>query len=270
MSLRTRVPHLPRRTHLGFGVALVALLAVGLGSWAGAREAPGPIHAGNTFGWYGHDGLVYDETFVGPLASRWKVTGPGRIQNQHGMLTLNTAKRGTASATLERPGRAYGRWEVRLRQRQYGHGHRPYRVLTELVPVTDAAERCGEQNIALNRFWMGGKEVRFYVRSRPDRQFQATLGRRLGQDQWHTYAVEVTPERISWFVDAAVIRSERRPTALSGTKFQVRFTMLAVKGKRMNPARMQMDWLRYWTLQAPNERSTKAPRTEQTTYRQAC
>ena len=117
---------------------------------------------------------------------------------------------------------------------------------------------------------MGGKEVRFYVRSRPDRQFQATLGRRLGQDQWHTYAVEVTPERISWFVDAAVIRSERRPTALSGTKFQVRFTMLAAKGKRMNPARMQMDWLRYWTLQAPNERSTKAPRTEQTTYREAC
>ena len=35
--------------------------------------------------------------------------------------------------------------------------------------------------------------------------------------------------------------------------------MQAVKGKRMNKARMQMDWLRYWTLQAKNERSTKAP-----------
>ena len=35
--------------------------------------------------------------------------------------------------------------------------------------------------------------------------------------------------------------------------------MEAEKGKRMNKARMQMDWLRYWTLQAKNERSTKAP-----------
>ena len=88
----------------------------------------------------------------------------------------------------------------------------------------------------------------FYIRSRPARQFEGSLRRGLGQDQWHTYAVEVTPARISWFVDASVIRTERRPKALSGTKFQVRFTMQAIKGKRMNPARMQMDWLRYWTL----------------------
>ena len=46
--------------------------------------------------------------------------------------------------------------------------------------------------------------------------------------------------------------------------------MQAVKGKRMNKARMQMDWLRYWTLQAPNERSTKAPATKRTTYTLAC
>ena len=85
------------------------------------------------------------------------------------------------------------------------------------------------------------------------------MKRGFGQDQWHTFAVEVTPKRISWFVDSHVIRTERRPDALSGRKFQVRFTMQAEKGKRMNKARMQMDWLRYWTLQAKNERSTKAP-----------
>ena len=43
-----------------------------------AREAPGPIHAGNTFGWYGHGGLVYDETFVGPLSQALARRGPGR------------------------------------------------------------------------------------------------------------------------------------------------------------------------------------------------
>jgi len=252
------------------------LMAVSLGSASSPASAnhthgaPGPVHAGNTFGWYGHGGLVYDETFVGPLAKRWKVKGPGLVRNQHGMLTLNTATRGTVSATLERPGRAYGRWEVRLRQRQYGHKFTPYRVITELVPVTDAGEGCGEQNIALNRFKMGGKKVNFYIRTRPDNLFQASLRRGLGQDQWHTYAVEVTRKRISWFVDGHVIRTEKRPAALSGRKFQVRFSMQAVKGKRMNKARMQMDWLRYWTLQSPNKRSTKAPATKRTTYTLAC
>jgi hypothetical protein len=271
MSPRTRPSHPARRTALRLLVAgLTAVLVVGLGSWSAARDAPGPIHAGNTFGWYYGGGLVYDETFVGPLAPRWKVQGRGVVQDQHGMLTLNTAKRGSVSATLERPGRAYGRWEVRLRQREYRSGHRSFQVLTELVPVTAEAEGCGERNIALNRFRMGSDDIDFYIRNRPARQYQSTIHRRLGQDQWHTYAVEVSRKRISWFVDAAVIRTERRPKALSGAKFQVRFTMQAVKGKRMNRARMQMDWLRYWTLEAPNTRSTQAPRTDRMTYRRAC
>jgi hypothetical protein len=278
-----RTAALPRRAVAAGTAALVALslgtLAAGsaqagrpdVTSAVAARQAPGPIHAGNTFGWYGHGGLVYDETFVGPLnRKRWRVEGPGVVRTQHGMLTLNTKHKGTVSAQMTIPGRAYGRWETRLRQRQYGHGHTPYRVLTELVPSTRAGERCGEQNIGLNRFEMGGHQVKFYIRTRPDNLYQATYKRSFGQDQWHTFAVEVTPKRISWFVDAHVVRTERRPEALSGRKFQVRFSMLAVKGKKMNKARMQMDWLRYWTLQAPNERSTKAPATKKTKYTLAC
>src|SRR3954452_3751837 len=283
MPMFRRSSTLPRRA-LALGTA--GLLALSLGSLGGGtapakrpeapsatvpRQAPGPVHAGNTFGWYGHGGLVYDETVVRPLNhKRWHVEGPGAVRTQHGMLTLNTANKGTVSARMTIPGRAYGRWETRLRQRQYGHRFTPYRVLTELVPVTKAGEGCGEQNAALNRFKLGGHEVTFYIRSRPDNLYQASYKRGLGQDQWHTYAVEVTRKRISWFVDAHVIRSERRPEALTGRKFQVRFTMQDVKGKRMNKARMQMDWLRYWTLQAPNERSTKAPAPKHTTYTLAC
>ncbi len=273
------MPSTPRRfLRKTAAASLTVLLGLTLGAAAGSPPAtadhtggaPGPVHAGNTFGWYGHDGLVYDETFVGPLAKRWKVEGPGVVRNQHGMLTLNTARKGTVSATLERPGVAYGRWETRLRSRVYGKGHADYLVRTELVPVLDAAERCGEQNIALNSYRLGTKSVAFYIRTRPDHMYSARIRKGLGQDQWHTYAVEVTPKRISWFVDAHVIRTERRPAALSGVKFQVRFTMQARKGKRMNPARMQMDWLRHWTLQAPNERSTKAPQADHTTYKNAC
>ena len=275
----TTMPSTPltrSRKVLAAGLTLFLGLTLGAGSGAPPASAdhtgaaPGPVHAGNTFGWYGHGGLIYDETFVGPLAPRWKVEGPGVVRNQHGMLTLNTARRGTVSATLDRPGQAYGRWETRMRSKVGGRGHADYVVLTELVPVTDAAERCGEQNIALNRYRLGTKALKFYIRTRPDHMYTSQIERTFGQDQWHTFAVEVTPKRISWFVDAHVIATERRPAALSGTEFQVRFTMQARKGKRMNKARMQMDWLRYWSLKAPNERSTDAPQTDHTTYKNAC
>ena len=203
-----RTATLPRRALAAGTAALMALSLGSLGSLGGAaahagpaevpsattaREAPGPIHAGNTFGWYGHGGLVYDETFVGPLNhKRWHVEGPGAVRTQHGMLTLNTATKGSVSAQMTIPGRAYGRWETRLRQRQYGHKHTPYRVLTELVPVTAEGEGCGEQNIALNKFTMGDNKVNFYIRTRPDHLYQASMKRGFGQDQWHTFAVEVT------------------------------------------------------------------------------
>ena len=275
-----RTATFPRRALAAGSAALMTLTLAAGAAHAGqaetpagvvAKQAPGPIHAGNTFGWYGHGGLVYDETFVGPLNHRrWHVEGPGAVRTQHGMLTLNTANKGTVSARMTIPGRAYGRWETRLRQRQYGHKHTPYRVITELVPMTKAGEGCGEQNIALNRFKMGGNEVNFYIRSLPNNLYQGSIKRGLGQDQWHTYAVEVTPKRISWFVDSHVIRTETRPEALTGRNFQVRFTMQAVKGKQMNKARMQMDWLRYWNLNSPNKRSTKAPEPKKTTYTLAC
>ena len=150
---------LPRRA-LAAGTA--GLMALSLGSLGGgsaqaqrpgpaagttAREAPGPIHAGNTFGWYGHGGLIDDETFVGPLAKRRHVEGQGAVRNEHGMLTLKTANKGPSAShdTIARPrlrplGGPPPAASVRKKKK-------PYRVLTELVPVTNAGEGCGEQNL---------------------------------------------------------------------------------------------------------------------------
>jgi hypothetical protein len=43
-----------------------------------------------------------------------------------------------------------------------------------------------------------------------------------------------------------------------------------VPGQVMNPAKMQMDWFRYWTLAKPNRKSIAAPAPQQTTFPQAC
>ncbi len=52
--------------------------------------------------------------------------------------------------------------------------------------------------------------------------------------------------------------------------FAVRYTMQAEPGKRMNESRIQMDWLRYWTLENPNKKSTRAPRPDLRTNPDAC
>src|ERR1700755_2997158 len=98
---------MPRRLVAGVAVLLgiVLLPASSTAGPAAPEGAPGPIHAGNTFGWYGHGGLVWREEFVTPL-HLWRVQGPGVVRIQHGMLTLNTSNKGTVSATLDKPGRA--------------------------------------------------------------------------------------------------------------------------------------------------------------------
>ncbi|HWM75850.1 MAG TPA: hypothetical protein VNQ53_19025 [Nocardioides sp.] len=234
-----------------------------------AGDDPGPIHAGNTFGWW--QSLVYREEFHGSMPKYWRVDGKGVVQHQNGMLTLNTTDSGSVSATLKRKGATTGRWETRLRSRRYGTGGENFRVLTELVPADPKAYRCGAQNISLNDYLIGRKTVQFQIRTLPDNAFRGHLGKvDLGMDEWHTYAVEVKPKRISWFVDSHVIHSERRRAALSGVRLTVRFTMQAVPGKRMNPSRMQMDWMRHWSTKTPNTKSVVAPKTDRGTYAGAC
>ena len=258
------------RTLLPVLVATAGLTASSLAAptYADHAKPPGPVHAGNTFGWYSA-GRPIDYTFVGPKAKYWKVAGPGIVRNQHGMLTLNTAKRGTVSATLDRKGHRTGRWEIRLRARRYELKHTNYRVVTELIPAVGRPYHCGGRNIALENFKFGSGWNDFYIRN-DGLKFTANKRGVWAKERWHTFAVEVTRKRISWFVDSHVIRTERRAKALSGVPMTVRFTMQGVKGKRMNRSRMQMDWLRYWNLKSPNKKSTKAPRPEKGTFADAC
>ena len=76
----------------------------------------------------------------------------------------------------------------------------------------------------------------------------------------------------------AVLRVQRRadvPVADDGGRLdpvprQLKFELRARKGKTMDPARMQMDWMRYWSMRAPNEKSIKAPQLELSTFNGAC
>jgi hypothetical protein len=244
-----------------------AVMTVTLVPGATAQE-PGPVHAGNTYGWYRSG--VWRQEFKGAKPAYWHKHGRGVVRDQHGMLTLNTTRRGSVSATLAKPGHATGRWEIRLRSKRYETRHANYRVITELVPAGSRAQHCGGKNIGLENYRLGSDRAKFYIHTLPHNSFRAFKGRNLANDRWHTWAVEVTKKHISWFVDAHVVRTERRSAALSGVPLTVRFKMQAVGSKRMNQSRMQMDWMRYWSARKPSKKSVAAPRTERTRFNGAC
>lgn len=267
-----------RRAAALAGVVLASLLSPALASapaQAGPAGAePGPIHAGNTYGWW-NKGIVWREEFEAPytgaMGPQWVASGPGQVWHQNGMLTLNATDAGTVSATLAGPGAEVGRWETRLRSRQYGRGNARYRVLAELVPAAGAEENCGGRNIGLASYTPNAPAANVYARTLPDVAYKASNpGMDLGRDRWHTYAVEVTRERISWFIDARVVFTEARGDLLSGVPLTVRFTMEAKADRVMNISRMQMDWVRHWSLDAPNTLPIDAPPTRAGVYNRAC
>lgn len=273
----------PQRTPRSFLLAVSAALGalvlgvlapVALAPGASAHHAgaaPGPVNAGNTYGWWHHDGVGWMEHWeTGRLAKYWDVRGRGAVQHQVGMLTLNTSGNGSVSATRKQAASTYGRWEIRLRTRRYETGGTDYRVLTELVPADPRAYRCGASNIALQALRPDSRRARVYARSDDKQVFRSSYPVNSRNQRWHTFAVEVTPRRIAWFVDAHVVRTETRAAARTGVPMTVRFTMQAVPGKEMNRSRMQMDWMRHFNLNAPNERPTQAPSTRVARYARGC
>jgi hypothetical protein len=225
-----------------------------------------PTNAAKVFRW--GNASVKDE-FHGRMAKRWKVNQPGLVRNQHGMLTLDsTRKRGTVTATLTGSPRRYGRWEARVRGRQYGGPGTAFHAIWELVP--SHRTHCGARAIVLSDYALNGKRSRMHVRTLPHHDFTAAKPMALRDNQFHTYAIEVTRTHVSWFVDTKVIRTERRPQARSGAAYNVRFRLQATPGASMRQGRMQMDWVRYYTLERKNAKSIQAPAMRHTSYSRAC
>ncbi len=251
---------------LALPLTLSALLLSTSGSAPALASAGRPTNAAKVYRW--GNASVKDE-FKSPLARRWKVNKPRLVRNQHGMLTLDSTPRsGTVTATLTGSPRQYGRWEARVRGRQYGHGGTPFRAVWELTP--QGHQHCGARSIVLGEYALGSNRAAMHLRNLPRTDFTASRDLALSGNQFHTYAIEVTRNRISWFVDTKVVRTELRRASRTGASYNIRFRLQATPGARMRQGRMQMDWVRYYSLARKNAKSVKAPQTRRTTYRAAC
>ena len=285
------MPVTPRRspaTLVLLAVAAFALLA-SLSSQAGSAAPPTsaagpakadsypptpvyiyPTNAAKIFRWGVEEWK--DEFEVDPLRQDWVVGGDGDVVTRNGMLTLMAyPNSGTVTATPNSTKAKTGRWEARVRvwekNRKVGTA---YRAFWELVPVRAKQYHCGAKSIVLASYSQDEAAVTGAVRSLPDYEFSYSAPLPLTQGWFHTFAVEVTEDHISWFVDRVVVHTERRPEALSGVKFKPQFRLQAVDGQSMRPTWMQMDWVRYYTMKRPGILSIEAPEMTQGTYADAC
>jgi hypothetical protein len=247
------------------GTSTAAVPVAGAQPTLGSVAPTWPTNAAKIFRW---GSAAWKDEFIEPLSEAWAVSDPSLVRNQNGMLTLEgTASSGAVSATVATHARRYGRWEARVRSHVRDTGGTPYRVVWELVP--GPGDRCGD-GITLASYSVGDEVAAMDIRTRPGAAFVEDAALDLGQYTWHTYAIEVTRDHISWFIDTKVVMTERRPEALSGRRLRMRFRLVPVDGARMDSTRMQMDWARYYTMARPGVLPVDAPEAQPAEFTSPC
>ena len=226
-----------------------------------------PTNAGTVYRWGKPKWM--DEFEVGGLRGDWVNSKQGRVKTQSGMLTLQATGpnyRVTTSANSVKA--RYGRWEARVRIRETSHDGRQYRGYWELIPTGDF--KCGAKSIVLSSYKRGDRKATGAVRVPEKTQYSFSKRVALHNGWFHTYAVEITKDHISWFVDTKVIHTERRPDALRGIEYRPRFRLQGVKGEKHRTTWLQMDWVRHYDLSRPGAKSIKAPRMRKGVYKDPC
>jgi Glycosyl hydrolases family 16 len=229
-----------------------------------------PTNAAEVFKW---GRIAWREEFeTGTLGDRWWMKGPGQLVQQEGMLTIEA---GTTPTTIsvwphsQSPRQTTGRWEARIRAYEKSTTGTPWRFTWELVP-SDGRTSCGANRIVLGSWVPGDPSATGMVNTLPDTSFTFTRKLDLRSRAWHTFAIEITGARISWFVDTKVIRTETRPAALAGVKYRPELVMEPTPAATMRPSWFQADWVRYYTLKRPDAQSTTAPAMKLTTSTSTC
>jgi len=229
-----------------------------------------PTNAAAVFKW---GAIAWRQEFeTGTLGTDWQTNGQGVIGQQNGMLTIQAAAdTGTVEVWPDDAGAAAttGRWEARVRAYERSGTGTQYRFTWELVPVS-GDDSCGANRVVLGSFVPGDKRVRGSVNTLPDSSFHFSRTRDLRSRAWHTYAVEIAKDHVSWFVDTKVMRTETRPAALAGVNYRPELVMEAVPGAVMRPSWFQADWVRYYTLNRPDAKSITAPAMRESTYTGGC
>ncbi|HET7736532.1 MAG TPA: family 16 glycosylhydrolase [Nocardioidaceae bacterium] len=156
---------------------------------------------------------------------------------------------GTTSIQLTGNAQTYGRWEVRVRPWTTENNAKDYRVKVELVPADPAQYQCGARAITVADLTPRRNEVRIgaYTPSR-NRMWRITRSTTKLMSTSHAFAVEVTKEHISWFVDGAIVGTLLAKAAIPKVPLTLKVSLVGDGQSEMNTTYVMMDWLRAYTL----------------------
>lgn len=200
---------------------------------------------------------------------KWRSDRPKRIISKGGMLTIKAGGTLDEITTWGNQSARYGRWEARVRiHERPGATGKHYAATWMLTPTGD--DRCRASEVTLATYSVGDDRVRGWVRTPADNEFRFGRATLLSNLAWHTYAIEITPKRISWFSDTKVLRTEKRANALSGVRLRPQFLLTGVPGSEMRETWLQMDWVRFYSLERKNAKSTRASQMTARTYPDGC
>lgn len=191
-------------------------------------------------------------------AGRWieRTEGTGRVAKYGGGVEFQSAliragsdapDVGGSTLTLVDQPAERGRWEIIERSYQYEHDARDYTFILELIPADPDGYDCGAHNITIAQVSPGDDRVTVGANSGStswDRTFQGY--RQNGTS--HTYAVEVTGRRISWFIDGRSVASTGASAVIPQVPMTVRMRLVGDGTAEMNKAVVKVDWVRSYDL----------------------
>lgn len=224
-------------------------------------------HAGATYKW-GTPRLSYDWEYGESLdsppakgvapAARWseKSEGTGRATLRNGGLLFSSdgygsapqGARGDIWTTLDGGGAfRRGRWETRGSTTQRSNTGAAYRMRYELIPVTQAGERCPSSGIVIAETTGPGGTVKYGVRGPKGGSFVGTT-RLSGTPGASSFAVQVTKQHITWFLNGQPIGTVRDRSMLPTQRMTVRLSLVAEGDSRMKSTKSTVDWVRSYSM----------------------
>ena len=246
-SALATVPAVPQAT------TVTAAPAPASRSGAAASSAPKPapvidegVQAARKNGWT----LVDHDEFAGPLNAKWgpydsKGNGgkgrrtPDAISVRNGVAVIHGDADGTTGGMAWRDDRRTGRWEMRAK---FPKGDAQYHPVLLLWPG-DGSSDDGEVDFAETTSAAGS--VSFFLHHGSGDQESAK--KQIDLTKWHNYAVEVTADRVTGYIDGLKwFESTDRDTLPREAVHPVIQLDWFPKGDSPEPSDLLVDWMRIY------------------------
>jgi hypothetical protein len=150
---------------------------------------------------------------------------------------------------------AFGRWEARMRVDEQGPG-KPYHAVVALIPAGVPYDG-GAGDLDFAEADVGSGAAHMFVHYPPRKQAYATAFVDLAE--WHTYAIEVARDHISWFVDGKIAMTTTEHGAIIGVDWTMNIQLDAYFPSGLAPSNMQVDYFRFYPIPESGARLIPGP-----------